>query len=92
MKATKSDMTIKPSFLNPRQDKMSLPSACNVKSSNSFVNSLQDKLNKTLLENTILLPPQSVLGTKKSLISDMLKPAISSSNYLKPKNKIESSN
>ena len=81
-------MTVKPSFLMPRADKMSIQ-ACNVKTSNSFVNSLQDKLNKTLLENTILLPPQSVLGTKKSLISDMLKPAVSgNSNFPRALNKL----
>ena len=71
------DVTIKPSFLVPRADKISNQER-NVKASNSFVNTLQDKFNKTLLENSILLPPQSVLGTKKSIFSDMLRPAISS--------------
>lgn len=90
VKKTISDVTIKPSFLVPRADKIS-NQECNVKASNSFVNTLQDKFNKTLLENSILLPPQSVLGTKKSIFSDMLRPAISSNTLPRHLNQLSRS-
>ena len=56
VKKTISDVTIKPSFLVPKADKIS-NQECNVKASNSFVNILTDKFNKTLLENSILMQP-----------------------------------
>ena len=90
VKKTISDVTIKPSFLVPKADKIS-NQECNVKASNSFVNTLQDKFNKTLLENSILMPPQSVLGTKKSMFSDMLKPAVSSSAFPRHLNQLSRS-